>query len=200
MRCEQVLHISEEQDNIAGAVRGKFRPQVTKFQLYVTIPGPTKRRWHYVCSWWPMNTPGYFQTPCAASGKQTPSEFHTLFCTSLRHNRKRNLSPPIHVFCIFNLLSKLTLKFAISSPHEGKDLQTLSSLGLTKIIYKCVFGPCYVSGSSFPFNSPICTLPAHSSQVWYLGLDLAVQPCREQPRLFSAVHALLFLNTTSRGK
>lgn len=75
MRCVQVLHIPEEKDNIAGAVRGKFRPQVTKSQLHVVIPGPTKRRWRYVCSWWPMNTPGYFQTPCAASGKQTPAEF-----------------------------------------------------------------------------------------------------------------------------
>lgn len=73
MRCEQVLHISEEQDNIAGTVRGKFRPQVTKSQLYVIIPGQTKRRWRHVCSWWPMNTPHYFQTPCAASGKQTPA-------------------------------------------------------------------------------------------------------------------------------
>lgn len=63
---------------IAGAVRGKFRPQVTKSQLHVVIPGPRKRRWCYVCSWWPMNTPCYFQTPWAASGKWTPAEFHTL--------------------------------------------------------------------------------------------------------------------------
>lgn len=42
MRCEQVVHISEEQDNTAGAVGGKFRPQVTESQLHVVTPGPTR--------------------------------------------------------------------------------------------------------------------------------------------------------------
>lgn len=144
-----------------------------------------------------MNTPSYFQTPCADSVKQTPAEFHTL--SALSDNKRRNLSSPIHLFCISHLL---TQQFAISSPHEGKDLQTLSLLFLG-VIYKCYcmcIGDCYVSGLGFPFNSAVCTLPAHSSLGWYLEPDLAVQPCREQPWLVSAVHALLFLNTSSGGK